>query len=115
MHDTQQTLRVGGIPLSFDSDDVHQFFRDRIRRSHGRQIVESVGCLCQSLNGTSKSTTVSFSSPNTAKKALALQQSSRQLRTAGGGTNIISLDHEFLDLTTLYVSLNPRTGKPDVE
>lgn len=115
MDSTQQTLRVAGLPPKTQIRDVKQFFTERVRRSHGRQIVELVGPICGHSSRVTKRTTVSFSSHHTAEKALALEETNRRLSAEAGGAETISLDHAFRDLTTLYESNNPSTGKPDVE
>ena len=116
MNSNQQTLRVAGLPPNTQERDVKNFFDDHIRRKHGRQIVEFVGPICaQSIRNT-KRTTVSFSSQNTAQKALDLEETSRRIYAERGGSpETITLDHAFKDLTTLHSSDNPTTGKPDIE
>lgn len=115
MDSDQQTLRVAGLPSKTQTSDVQHFFADRIKRNHGRQIVEVVGPICDHSSRITKRTTVSFSSTNTAQKALNLEETSRQLMAEHGGREIITLDNSFQDLTTLHASNNPKTGKPDIE
>lgn len=115
MVSTQQTLRVAGLPANTEQSDVKQFFEERISRRHGRQIVESVGPICDHANRTTKRTTVSFSSYRTAQKALSLPEPKRWFHAENGGAETITLDDRFEALTTLYSSVNPKTGKPDIE
>ena len=115
MVSTQQTLRVTGLPSKTQQSDVRQFFTERIKRNHGRQIVEFVGTICGHASRSTKRTTVSFSSYKTAQKALNLGETSRLFKADNGGAETITLDASFLDLTTLHSSNNPATGKPDVE
>lgn len=115
MDTNQQTLRITGLPPKCEERDVEQFFNERITRHHGRQIIERVGPISSYGSGITKRTTVSFSSHNTAQKALDLQETNRRLSAEKGGSETINLDHTFLDLTTLYSSVNPDTGKPDIE
>lgn len=115
MDSDQQTLRVAGLPSKTQTSDVQHFFADRIKRKHGRQIVEVVGPICDHSSRITKRTTVSFSSTNTAQKALNLEETSRQLMAEHGGREVINLDYSFQDLTTLHASNNPKTGKPDIE
>ena len=110
MDSSQQTLRCRGLPPKVDEDDIIQFFGDRIKKSAGKKIVQSIGPLCLDTNTSTISTTVSFSSNNTAKKALELDRSQRFLKG-----HLIEVGHDFLDITTLYKSNNPQTGKPDIE
>ena len=115
MDSDQQTLRVANLPTKTQEGDVKNFFEERIQRKHGRQIVESVGPICAHSSRVTKRTTVSFSSCNTAQKAIALEETSRRLYAENGGSETITLDHGFQDLTTLYAADNPGTGKPDIE
>lgn len=115
MDANQQTLRISGLPPNCEESDVKHFFNERITRSHGKQIIECVGPICSYGIGITKRTTVSFSSRNTALKALDLQETNRRLSAENGGSGIITLDHTFHDLTTLHSSVNPETGKPDIE
>lgn len=115
MASTQQTLRVTGLPAKTEQRDVIQFFTERIKRKHGRQIVESVGPICDYGSRITKRTTVSFSSCKTAQKALDLGELNRRFHAETGGAEIITLDASFRDLTTLHTSVNPATGKPDIE
>lgn len=115
MESTQQTLRVANLPTKTEQNDVKEFFTERIKRTHGRQIVESVGPICSHASRVTKRTTVSFSSRKTAQKALNLEETQRRLNAVNGGAETITLDAGFLDLTTLHSSNNPATGKPDIE
>lgn len=115
MDSVQQTLRVAGLPPKTQSADVYNFFNERINRRHGRHIVVFVGPVCDHSSRITKRITVSFSSRNTAQKALDLEETSRQLMAEQGGRETITLDHTFQDLTTLHASNNPSTGKPDIE
>lgn len=110
MDSNQQTLRVRGLPLTVDEEDVEQWFGDRIKKSAGKKIVQRVGRLCHDPTTDSYTTTVTFSSNNTAQKALSLGYLERNFRNA-----LLELDHQFDNITTLHKSNNPRTGKPDVE
>lgn len=114
MDSRQQTLRMTGLPSLADTEDVKQFFADRITRK-GRQIIESVGSISQDAISSHSQTTVSFSSHDAAKQALALEQASRHFIARRGGAASISLDHSFQDITTLHSSDNPQTGHPDIE
>ena len=111
MNSNQQTLRMRGLPLGVDEDDIVQFFGDRIRKSPGKKIVRSIGPLYYDGNTASVSTTVTFSSHNTAQKALQLDRHQRTFRKF----HCVELDHEFKDITILHSSNNPQTGRPDVE
>lgn len=115
MDASQQTLRITGLPPNCEERDVEHFFNERIIRHHGRQIIERVGPISSHGSGITKRTTVSFSSHNTAQKALDLLETNRRLTAEKGGAGTITLDHTFLDLTTLHSSVNPETGKPDIE
>ena len=115
MDSRQQTLRVAGLPRLTQESDVRQFFEERITRRHGRNIVESVGPICDHANRQTKRTTVSFSSHSTAQKALELPPNQRRLSAERGGVEQITIDSTFRDLTTLHSKDNPATGKPDVE
>lgn len=115
MESAQQTLRVAGLPSNTEQSDVEHFFTERIKRKHGHQIVESVGPICVHASRITKRTTVSFSSYNTAQKALELEEPMRRLIAENGGAETITLDASFLDLTTLHSSVNPETSKPDIE
>lgn len=115
MDPNQQTLRVAGSPENTQTSDVNHFFVERINRRHGRQIVEFVGPICDHSSRITKRTTISFSSRNTALKALDLEETSRHLTAEHGGRETITLDYGFQDLTTLHASKNPKTGKPDIE
>ena len=114
MDSKQQTLRVTGLPLSTQIEDVKQFFRDHIK-SKGRQIVESVGPFSQDAISPHKQTTVSFSSHDAAKQALGLNYAQRRFMARSGGVDYISLNHNFEDITTLHSCANPETGHPDIE
>ena len=115
MDSTQQTLHITGLPPNTQERDVRSFFEERIKRKHGRQVVEVVGPICGQSSRTTKNTTVSFSSPRTAQKALSLEETSRKLLAEQGGSETISLNSSFKDLTTLHSSDNPDTGRPDIE
>lgn len=115
MDANQQTLRITGLPSKCVESDVEHFFNERIQRHHGKQIIERVGPISSYRGGSTKRTTVSFSSRNTAQKALDLPETNRRLTAENGGSEIITLDHTFIDLTTLHSSVNPETGKPDIE
>lgn len=115
MDANQQTLRITGLPPNCKESDVEHFFNERITRHHGRRVIERVGPISSYGSGITKRTTVSFSSRNTAQKALDLQEPNRRLSAENGGSGTITLDHTFLDLTTLHSSVNPETGKPDIE
>lgn len=115
MDANQQTLRITGLPPNCEESDVKHFFNERIIRHHGRQIIERVGPISSYGSGITKRTTVSFSSRNTAQKALDLPETNRRLSAEKGGFGTITLDHTFIDLTTLHSSANPETGKPDIE
>ena len=114
MDSKQQTLRVTGLPSLTQTGDVEIFFRDRIP-SKGRRIIESIGPISQSAMSEKLQTTVSFSSHEAAKEALKLQHANRRLTAIKGGAEHITLNHNFEDLTTLHVSMNPETGRPDIE
>lgn len=115
MDANQQTLRITGLPQYCEESDVKQFFNERIQRQRGRQIIERVGPISSYGSGITKRTTVSFSSCNTAQKALDLPETNRRLSAENGGSGTITMDHTFIDLTTLHSSVNPETGKPDIE
>lgn len=115
MDANQQTLRITGLPPNCEEKDVEHFFNGRIQRHRGRQIIERVGPISSYGGGITKRTTVSFSSRNTAQKALDLPETNRRLTAENGGSGTISLNHTFVDLTTLHSSVNPKTGKPDIE
>lgn len=115
MDTIQQTIRVTGLPTNTSKTDVQQFFNERVVRKHGRQIVELVGPICDHSTRITKRTTVSFSSHNTAQKALNLEETSRRFIAESGGAETITLDHSFRDLTTLHATNNPTTGKPDID
>lgn len=115
MEATQQTLHITGLPPSTQETDVRSFFEERIPRKYGRRIVEVVGPICTQSSRVTKNTTVSFSSPKTAQKALSLEETSRRLFADHGGSETISLNSSFKDLTTLHSSDNPDTGRPDIE
>ncbi|MCJ1469868.1 hypothetical protein MMC07_008512 [Pseudocyphellaria aurata] len=112
---TQQTLRVAGLPSKTEPRDVENFFTDQIKRKNHRQIVESVGPICTHASRVTKRTTVSFSSSNTAQKALDLKEPSRRFHAEKGGAETVTVDAAFLDLTTLHSSANPATGQPDID
>lgn len=115
MNSVQQTIRVTGLPPNASKTDVQNHFNERVVRKHGRQIVELVGPICDHSTRITKRTTVTFSSHNTAQKALNLEETSLRLIAESGGAETITLDHSFRDLTTLHTSNNPATGKPDIE
>ena len=115
MDSNQHTLRVAGLPPKTQTTDVQHFFKDRITRKHGHQIIEFVGQICDHSSRITKRTTVTFSSHNTAKKAIDLEKTKRLLRAESGGEETITLDYTFQDLTTLHASNNPTTGKLDIE
>ena len=115
MDSNQQTLRLAGLPLNTQQSDVQHHFTERIKRKHGRRVIESVGPICDHANRSTKRTTVSFSSHNTAKKAFELEEANRRLSAEHGGAETVTLDASFLDLTTLHSANNPATGKPDIE
>ena len=114
MESKQQTLRVTGLPLATQIDDVKQFFGDRIK-SEGRQVVESVGPFSQDAIAPHKQTTFTFSSHDAATQALRLEYDKRRFVARGGGEEHISIDHTFEDITTLHSCANPETGHPDIE
>ena len=114
MDSKQHTLRVTGLPPLTQIGDVEILFRDRIP-SKGRQIIESIGPISQSAMSEKLQTTVSFSSHEAAKEALKLQHANRRLTAIKGGAEHITLNHSFEDITTLHVSMNPETGRPDIE
>ena len=114
MDSKQQTLRLTGLPLSTQIEDVKQFFGDRIKPL-GRQHVDSVGPFSQAAISPHKQTTVSFSSHDAATQALGLDRASRRFMARSGGVEHISLDNTFEDITTLHSSANPETGRPDIE
>lgn len=115
MDANQQTLRITGLPPNCTESDLLHFFKERIQRHHGKQIIEGVGPISSHGSDNTKRTTVSFSSRNTAQRALGLPETNRRLSAENGGSGIINLDHTFIDLTTLHSSVNPETGKPDIE
>lgn len=115
MDSNQLTLRVTGLPPNTQEKDVRDFFVERISRKYGRQIVEVVGPICAQSNRSTRSTTVSFSSPKTAQKAISLEETSRKFHAENGGSETITLDSSFRDLNTIHSSDNPNTGKPDIE
>ena len=110
MDSSQQTLRVRGLSPKVDEEDITQWFGDRIQKSAGKRKVQTIGRLCYDPSTDSCTTTVTFSSNNTAQQALKLGYREREFR---GRT--ITLDCLFDDITTLHKSVNPRTGKTDVE
>ena len=114
MDSKQQTLRVTGLPLSTQIEDVKQFFGDRIKNK-GRQIVESVGPFSHDADSPHKQTTVSFSSHDAATQALRLEYAKRRFMARSGGVEHITLDDTFEDITTLHTCANPETGHPDIE
>lgn len=111
MDQHQQTLRIRGLPPSVTDDDLIYWFEQRVNKSAGKSIIQSIGQLCIDGNTLTTSTTATFSSNGIARKALALDRQSR----AWDGTHQIELDHEFNDITVLYKTDNPLTGKPDIE
>ena len=113
-NEQQQTLRVTGLPWLTQTKDVKKFFRDRIP-SKGRQIIESIGPLSPAAISQTMQTTVSFSSHEAAKRALELEHASRRLTRVEGGSEYITINHGFEDITTLHTSINPETGRPDIE
>ena len=114
MDSKQQTLRVTGLPPFTQTRDVETFFLDRIP-SKGRQIIESIGPISRGAMSQKMQTTVSFSSHEAAKDALKLQPANRRLTAIKGGAEHITLNHTFEDITTLHVSINPETRRPDIE
>ena len=114
MDSKQQTLRVTDLPPSTQTEDVENFFRDRFQ-SKGRQIIESIGPISRSAMSRKMQTTVSFSSHEAAKEALKLEYAKRRFTAIKGGAENITLNHKFDDITTLHVSMNPKTGRPDIE
>ena len=114
MDSKQQTLRMTGLPPLTQTGDVEAFFRDRIQNK-GRQIIESIGPISQGAMSQKLQTTVSFSSHEAAKEALKLQHANRRLIAIKGGAEHIILNHTFEDITTLHTSVNPKTGRPDIE
>lgn len=114
MERKQQTLRVTGLPTRSQPGDIEIFFRERISRK-GRQIIESIGPISRDAMSQKMQTTVSFSSPEAAKEALDLKHANRRLTAMKGGAEHITLSHKFEDITTLHVSMNPETGRPDIE
>lgn len=114
MDSKQQTLRMTGLPSSTRSEDVKNFFSDRIERK-GRQIIETVGPISPDVMSRKMQTTVSFSSHDAAQQALDLEESRRRFISVNGEAEYISLNDEFKDITTLHSSANPVTGHPDIE
>lgn len=114
MDSKQQTLRVTGLPASTRIEDVKNFFSDRIERK-GRQIIETVGPISQDAMSRKMQTTVSFSSHDAAQQALNLEYSRRRFISIKGEAEVITLNDKFEDITTLHISANPQTGRPDIE
>ena len=114
MDSKQQTLRLTGLPQLTQVEDVENFFRDRIKNK-GRKILESVGPFSRNAISQTMQTTVSFSSHDAAQKALKLAYDRRRFGAVKGGSEHISLNHSFEDITTLHTSKNPETGRPDIE
>ena len=110
----QQTLRMTGLPLSTEAEDVENFFDDRINRK-GRRIIESIGPISQDSMSQKMQTTVSFSSRDAAQQALELEFANRRFMAVNGGAEYITLNHDFQEITTLHTSKNPATGRPDIE
>ena len=102
------------MPPSTETGDVETFFRDRIS-SKGRQIIESIGPISPGAMSQKMQTTVSFSSHEAAKEALKLEYAKRRFTAIKGGAEYITLNYNFEDITTLHISTNPKTGRPDVE
>ena len=115
MESRQQTLRISGLPPATCTEDIENFFNERIN-SKGRQIIEAVGPVCGSdSSDITKHTTVTFSSNSLAEKALGLEYARKRFLAVRGGDNHIRLDHEFKDMTTLFSSDNPESAEPDIE
>lgn len=117
MDSKQQTLRMTGLPSSTQVEDVKNFFLDRIIVKTA-QIIESIGPISGIALSKLKQTTVSFSSHDAATKAFRLEHASRRFTSHSGDQAYISLDYDFLDITTLHSCANPKDAKnshPDIE
>ena len=114
MKSKQQTIRITNLPSATHQEDIVEFFSDRVNRK-GRQVVEEIGPLSTDAVSNTKLSTVTFSSDDVAQKAVDLEYGKRRLKALAGGDSVITLDHEFKDITTLYSSDNPSTGEPDIE
>ena len=109
----QQTLRMTGLPRTTQAEDVKNFFNDRIKIK-GR-IIDSIGPISQDAVSKRMQTTVSFSSRDAANQALHLEFANRRLMAVNGGSEEITLDCDFNGITTFHTSVNPATGRPDIE
>ena len=114
MSPTQQTLRMRGLPSKTKQTDVEYHLNAHIK-DRGRQSVVGIGPICKEPGAETTQTTVTFSSTETAKLALELDQNARRLIAEQGGAEKFSLDDEFRGMTTLQCLLNPKTGQPDIE
>ena len=109
MASSRRTLRVTGLPNETDPDRVKRHILDRIKPMNDDDLHVRAVHLHDRISATCCAT-VTFRSYEHYHRALNLEAPSRRL-----GSRTVQIDEHFRDLTTLYSSDNPETGKPDVE
>lgn len=107
-----QTLRVQGLPLSTDSNDLVRWFEVRLARA---PVITKIGPLNESpAKRGSKEAVITFSSVALAMQALKIGNLDFQ---AKGGTypRNITIDNDFTGLTCLYSSVKSPDRQPSID
>ena len=111
MANSRRTLRITGLPNDANPDRVKQYLLDRIRPMNENDLhVHGVYLHDYSTSGATCCAAITFRSYEHYHRAIKLEAPSRRF-----GSRTTQIDEHFKDLTTLYSSNNPKTGKPDVE
>ena len=107
-----QTLRVQGLPLSTDTDDLVHWFENRLAQA---SVLTKIGPLTESPpRRGSKETTVTFSSIALAMQALTIADVDFQAK-AGNYPRNITIDKDFTGLTCLYSSIKSPNRQPSID
>ncbi len=110
--DEMQTLRVQGLPLSTDTDDLVHWFENRLARASA---ITKIGPLTMSpARRGSKETTVTFSSIALAMQASTIRDLDFQAK-AGNYSRNITIDKDFTGLTCLYSSIRSPNRQPSID
>lgn len=107
-----QTLRVQGLPLSTDTDDLVRWFETRLGRA---SVIRKIGPLTESpAKRGSKEAAVTFSSVALAMQALTIENLDFQAK-GGPYPRNITIDNDFTGLTCLYSSIKSQNRQPSID
>ncbi len=96
------TVRVGDLPPETIEEDVARFFNGRVGPSGVVIAKNGIGNLVPEVNRRTKLTTVTFVKQEFKVKALKECHGIGFSAQRGDGTSIVSVEDEFMGLTTLH-------------